>query len=1082
VARFLYRMGRWIAGHRLLVILVWVVAAVGVAVLVSRVGADTSNDLTLPGTGSQSATDLLAAQFPPQQNGANPVVFQAPDGKKATEGAYRTAVAQSVTAMRAVPHVYSVTSPFSQQGQAQVSKDQTIVFAQVLMDVSSADLTEDESQAVLDAAAPAKKAGMAVAVGGSIGSELSKPATESSEVVGIVVAMIILSLTFGSLAAMGMPIITAIIGLVLGLGLVGLLGHVAQVPTIAPTLATMIGLGVGIDYALFLVTRHRQFMKEGFSPKESVARALATSGSAIVFAGTTVVIALIALAVAGIPLVTSLGYSSALAVATAVLAAVTLMPALLSLLGRHITSLALPSFLRPKPKPEGAGFWDRFARFVTTKPWRSVLIGLLILIPLVIPFFTLTLGQEDIGATPTDTQERQAYDLMTEGFGVGYNGPFLIATSLGTPAKPSAQVQQQENELTALQKQLQAEQTSLTAQANQLQAQANQLQAQANQLKAQQAALESQAASLQEQASRLQAQRDSLQAQAASLQRQAAALEAQAQGRRAERERLRQQASALLQQAEGLVRHAVALRARQAANQADQRRIQSAITATRVPARRRLLGARLARLQAEGRRLQADLAATQAQGQSLRRQAQRLRTQAETLRAARPDLVAQAQSLRNQAASLASQAAGLERQRASLAAQAAQLDRQANQLQQQAASLQAQQQSLEQQQASLEAQQAQAQQQKAQAESLKSQLTKELTKAGGDDRGTDPRLVSIQNAVAATPGIALMSPPKINKSGTAAVYSAIPTTPPAAVATADLVGTLRDSVLPKATAGSNVTVYVGGTTAQNVDLASAISSRLFLVILTVLALCFLVLLLAFRSVLVPLQAVLTNVICVAASFGVLTAVFQWGWGISLVGIDTARDTVPIASYVPLMMFAVLFGLSMDYQVFMLSQVAQHRAEGDDDRKAVTSGLAVSSKVITAAALIMIGVFGSFILNGDPTVKQFGVGLAVAVALAGSMVMLLAPAVLVLLRKTAWWVPGWMDRILPHIDIEGRDILTARDAEFATPDGAPSPSEVGATLPEIAVPDGDGRPAAADGTGDGGRPERAPERAKEDVEG
>ena len=393
----------------------------------------------------------------------------------------------------------------------------------------------------------------------------------------------------------------------------------------------------------------------------------------------------------------------------------------------------------------------------------------------------------------------------------------------------------------------------------------------------------------------------------------------------------------------------------------------------------------------------------------------------------------QAEQLAANAAALARDAAALDAQKRTLEAQAAALRRQAAALTAQAADLQAQQ-------AQLLALQSTADEQKQQALALKNQLTKELTKAGGDDRGTDPRLVKIQDALTGTAGIVRASPPQINKGGGAVVFTAVPSTAPAATQTADLVKLLRNPVLPEATAGDDVNAYVGGSTAGNVDLAAKISSRLPLVILVVLGLSFVVLLLAFRSLLVPLQAAFVNLLCVGASFGVLTAAFQWGWGIGIFGIDTARDTVPIASFVPLMMFAVLFGLSMDYQVFLLSQVATHRAEGEGDRDAVASGVASSARVISAAALIMIGVFGSFVLDGDPTVKQFGVGLAVAVALAASMVIVLTPALLALMGRRTWALPAVVGRALPHIDIEGEGVLE----EYGHGTLTPAPAAGGAT--------------------------------------
>ena len=307
-----------------MVLLTWLIALVILGALFHAAGSNTSNNLDLPGTDSQAATDLLEQQFPPQQNGKNPIVFQATKGK-VTDSANKQAIEQSYKNMKALPHFYSATNPFSQEGQAQISSDKRTAFIAVLLKVPNSDITQDLAQSYLDAAQPARNAGMKVAASGQIGSELSEPETESSEIIGLTAAMIILAFTFGTLVAMGMPIVSAVLGLLGGLSLIGLLGHLTTVPTIAPTLATMIGLGVGIDYALFLVSRYRFERDEGKEIDEAIATAVATSGTAIVFAGGTVVIALVSLLVAGIPLVTSLGYASAFAVVTAVLAAVTLL-------------------------------------------------------------------------------------------------------------------------------------------------------------------------------------------------------------------------------------------------------------------------------------------------------------------------------------------------------------------------------------------------------------------------------------------------------------------------------------------------------------------------------------------------------------------------------------------------------------------------------------------------------------------------------------------------------------------------------------------------------------------------------------
>jgi uncharacterized membrane protein YdfJ with MMPL/SSD domain len=1037
----------------MLVLGVWLAAAVGVGVLVLQIGTDTNDNVTLPGTDSQAAADLLADEFPPQQNGSSPIVFYAPQGK-VTDAQNRQAIEASFQAIKKVPHVYSATDPFSQQGAAQISKDAKTAFISVLLDIGTNDLTADEAQPVLDAAHPGVAAGMQVAAGGPIGDELSVPETESSELIGIVAAMVILTFAFGTLVAMGMPIVTAVVGLVLGLALLGLLGHLVQVPSITPTLATMIGLGVGIDYALFLVRRHLDQLRDGMEVRESIALAVAKTGTGIVFAGTTVVIALLALAVAGIPLVTALGYGSAVAVVTAVVAAITLMPALLALVGHRITALRLPTFLRPGPKERGEGFWAGWARLVTAHPLLAILAAALILVPLAIPVFWLRLGQEDIGATPTSTTQRQAYDLMAAGFGPGYNGPFLIATSLSPPATADPAVVQQENQLQMLQAELEQEQKQGQEQQQELQQQGDALKRQQASLQRQQASLKQQQASLKQQQTKLENEEASLKQQQASLERQSdqlkqqqsalesqeaslrqqqAALESQAQALQANRSKLEAQQAALKRQAEALRAESERLRRAGEALVAHAKRLAGKKELRSQEAKLRREAAALASRAEAARQQAASLAAQEAelarQVSALASQAAELERQKQSLESQAAQLQQQAAQLQQQAAQLQQQAAQLQQEGAQLQSQADELERQGAQLQQEGAALQQQATKLQQQgnelkaqQQQLEALQRKAKQQQQQAEQLKDQLTKELTKAGGDERGTDPRLVSLQDALTTTSGVALLSPPNINDSGGAATFTLIPTTAPADPKTADLVRTLRSPVIPKALKGSTgIQAHVGGSTAANVDLAAEIADSLPLVIVTVLGLSILVLLLAFRSLLVPVQAAVTNIVCVAASFGVLTACFQWGWGLGLVGIDTPTGTDPIASYVPLMMFAVLFGLSMDYQVFLLSQVDQHRAEGESDDDAVCSGLALSARVITAAALIMIFVFGSFILNGDPVVKQFGVGLAVAVALAATMVLLLAPALLVLLGRWTWWLPHLFARLLPRVDIEGRGL-------------------------------------------------------------
>ena len=384
----------------------------------------------------------------------------------------------------------------------------------------------------------------------------------------------------------------------------------------------------------------------------------------------------------------------------------------------------------------------------------------------------------------------------------------------------------------------------------------------------------------------------------------------------------------------------------------------------------------------------------------------------------RPTSSARADRLRAQARRLESQKADLQASGDQLTAQANQLRAQADQLQQQGAELQQAGVRLQQQADALKGEQQTAEQQKKEAEKLQKQLTKMVTAAGGDPRATDPRVVKLQDDLSATDGVKTLTPPQTNKKGDVVLLSAVPTTAPATDATADLLNDVRDDVVPKATAEGGITTYVGGYTASYADLASLISQRLLLVIGTVILLGFVLLMIAFRSILVPLQAAVTNVLSAAAAFGILTACFQWGWGIDLVGLDTSSSTVPIASYVPLMMFAVLFGLSMDYEVFLVSHIQQHHLAGEPARQAAASGLRTSARITTAACLIMTSVFASFILNGDPTIKQFGVGLASAVLLAGVLVITLAPATIAMMGEAAWWLPAWLDKLLPHMDIEG----------------------------------------------------------------
>ena len=772
----LYGLARFCVRRRFVVLGVWLVAAIALIVVSHRLGENTNDNLSLPGTDSQRATDTLAKSFPDQANGTSPIVLHAHSGKL-TEAKYSGAVDQAAADVAKAPHVASVLNPLTPQGASALSKDQKTGYLSVTLAVSPGELSTDEAQTIIDAADPAKAAGLQVETGGQLGQKVSKPATESSELIGIIAAMVILTLAFGTIVSMLLPIVSAILALLTSLAIIRILGHVTTVPSVAPTLATMIGLGVGIDYALFIVTRHFRGMNDGLQIDESIARAAATSGGAVFFAGGTVTIALVSLAVAGIPLVTTMGLMAGVAVVIAVLGALTLLPAALAIVGLRINSLRVrPPHRDLRPETDTKeGLWSRWANAIARHPIVAGLAALAILLPLSIPLLSLTLGQQDTAALSTSTTARRAYDLISESFGPGVNGPLLVAVSLGSPAKAPASSGSQ----------------------------------------------------------------------------------------------------------------------------------------------------------------QASSGSSGSSGSSH----------------------AGGSSGSSGGSSGSSGSAGA---------------------------------------------------------------------AQGDPRGGDPRLQTLQKDVASTHGVATITPIQIDQAGTTAYFNAIATTGPAEKATEELVQRLRADTIPSAEHGTDMQADVGGSTAGYVDLATRISEKLPLQILVVIALSFILLILAFRTVVIPAQAAVMNLLSIGASYGVLTAVFQYGWGSKLIGLE---GPVPVVSYVPLFMFAVLFGLSMDYEVFLVSQIEEHVHAGEDNRASVVSGLVTSARVITAAAAIMVFVFGSFVLNGDPTIKQFGVGLAVAVILDATVVRcLLVPATMLLMGKVNWWMPGWLDRAVPHMSIEGAEFFLARDYE------------------------------------------------------
>ncbi len=756
----LYGLAKFCVRRRFYVLGVWLLVAISLVAISHRLGENTNDNLSLPGTDSQRATDALAKSFPDQTNGSSPIVLHVNRGKL-TEANNAQAVEAAAKGVAKKPHVASVLSPLSAQGAGALSKDQTTGYLSVTLAVSPGQLSVGEAHEIIDGANAAKAAGIEVQTGGQLGQKVSKPATESSELIGIIAAMIILALTFGTVVSMLIPILSAIVALLTTLAIIRMLGHVATVPTVAPTLATMIGLGVGIDYALFIVTRHFRGIHDGLALDESIARAAATSGGAVFFAGGTVTIALASLAVAGIPLITTMGLMAAIAVVVAVLGALTLLPAVLAIVGPRIESLRVR---HPRPESKAhEGLWAKWAHEIARYPVVAGLAALAILIPLTIPLLSLTLGQQDNAALSTSTTARKAYDLLSKSFGPGINGPLLVAVTLGTPAKAPSQ-----------------------------------------------------------------------------------------------------------------------------------------------------------------------------------------------------------------------------------------------------------------------------------PGSAGGSKSSSSSQKGDDPRAGDPRLQTLQKDVSQTPGVAAITQVQIDGAGTTAYFNAISAHGPAEDATTTLVERLRSSVIPAADDGTDMKADVGGSTAGYIDLAARISSKLPLQILVVIALSFVLLILAFRTAVIPAQAAVMNLLSIGASYGVLTAIFQYGWLASVIGLS---GPVPIVSYVPLFMFAVLFGLSMDYEVFLVSQIEEHVHAGEDNRSSVVSGLVTSARVITAAAAIMVFVFGSFVLNGDPTIKQFGIGLAVAVVLDATVVRcLLVPALMLLMGRVNWWMPKWLDRVVPHVSIEGAEFFTERDG---APLGAPAPLSAGA---------------------------------------
>jgi putative drug exporter of the RND superfamily len=722
VAAWLDRLGRAAARHKWLVLGAWVMAAIAVASAAGALGGKTVDVFSIPGAPSQQATDLLNRRFPSRAGDTGSIVFAVRPGATLRDPELVAAIAATQARVSTLPHVTEVVGPATPgAGGAFVSRDATIGYATVQYDTKATELPTNAFRQLEGAASPARQAGMRVVFGGAVADTFNQSTTGDADAIGLLVAVVILLIAFGSVIAMSLPIGTALFGLAVGLSLIFVLASFRDIGTVAPTLATMIGLGVGIDYSLFILTRHRQNLASGMPVIDSIGLANGTAGQAVLFAGGTVVIAICGLALAGIPYVTWLGFTSAMVVLVMITAAITLIPALLAVAGTHLNRVRAPRLRRSARGPdhhaltgEQSPGWERWARFMSRHRWPAVLASLTVLLVLAAPVLGMRLGQVDDSSAPSGTTQRQAYDLIGRGFGSGANGPLVLAVAFPQPG--------------------------------------------------------------------------------------------------------------------------------------------------------------------------------------------------------------------------ATEAASV-----------------------------------------------------------------------------------VEHAVAGVPGVAAVAPPQLSPTRDAAVIVVVPTSAPQAAATETLVDRLRSQVLPPAVNGTGSAVYVGGVTAAYIDLGQRIQGRLPLFIGAVVVLSFLLLMMVFRSVLVPLKAAVMNLLSIGASFGVIVAVFQWGWLKNVIGVS---QTSPIVAYVPMMMFAILFGLSMDYEVFLLSRIREDYQETKDNLGSVINGLSVTARVITSAALIMISVFLGFVADPEPTVKMFGLGLAVAVLVDATVVRLvLVPATMELLGDTNWWLPGWLDRILPHIAID-----------------------------------------------------------------
>ncbi|GAA4081828.1 MMPL family transporter [Actinomadura miaoliensis] len=720
MATFLYRLARFSYRRRRLVALLWVGLLVLFGVGAATLSGPTTSDFSMPGTESQRTIDILEKRMPQvSADAANArVVFAAPEGGTLTGGANRAAVQQVIGKLKTAPQVANVVDPY--QARA-VSPDGRIAYAQVTYRVTAIDVTEEARDALKEAAEPGRAAGLTVEMGGPATEGM--PEQSATEVIGLVVAAVVLVITFGSLIAAGLPLLNAILGVGIAMAGITAATGLVDMSSTTPTLALMLGLAVAIDYALFIVSRYRHELREGRDGEEAAGRAVGTAGSAVVFAGLTVIIALVGLAVVNIPILTEMGVAAGFAVAVAVLIALSLLPALLGFAGNRVLGGRIPG-LRGGDGGAKGPMGERWARFVVRRPLPVLLLAVVGMGVVAAPALDLRLGLPGDEIKPSHTTQRKAYDLLSEGFGPGFNGPLMVVVD----------------------------------------------------------------------------------------------------GRNA-----------------------------QAAAQRFAGRIQ-----------------------------------------------------------------------------------GL-----------------------------------------------------------------------GD--------------------VAAVTPPTVNPAGDTAVLTVVPKSGPSDKATEDLVERIRD--LPSI-GGANA--LVTGSTAMGIDVSAKLSAALLPYLAVVVGLAFVLLMLVFRSIVVPLKATLGFLLSVAATFGAVVAVFQWGWLADVLGVD---QTGPIISIMPIFLIGVVFGLAMDYQVFLVTRMREEYVHGAAPKEAVVTGFRHGARVVTAAAVIMIAVFAGFVTAGESMIKMMGFALAAGVAFDAFVVrMMIVPAVMALLGRAAWWLPSWLDRILPDVDVEGEKLrLLLGDETAGTPD-------------------------------------------------